>query len=286
MGPLFLTLSICLSTGRGVLSKEVSINTDNSKSFFFYESLLFLMGLIVIPFFDFRLFNHISLETIIYGLIYGLLLIGSQCLYTLALKIGKTSICSMIYSFGFIIPTLCGFIFWEEKVTILKIIGICLVFPLFYLISLSKKDNKKASLTYLIPLILSAICSGGLGVLQKIQARSDVSNEKTIFLFIGFALAFIFSFITFLLIKKNNKFYITKKTVSFTLGAGLCFGLANMINTILASLISANILFPTQNIGVIVLSTIAGFILFKEKPKINEFIGFILGVCSILLLVL
>ena len=284
---LLLASSISLSTGRSIFSKEVSISTNNKKSFFFYQTCLFLVATIVIFFFDVKFFLNVSRETLVYGLIYGALLLGSQWLYTIALFNGKASVCSMVYSFGFIIPTLCGFIFWNETVTALKVVGICLVIPLIVLISIKKKGDEQKSNLYLIPLILSAICSGGLGVVQKLQQRSQFANERIAFLMIGFSIVFVISLICFLIIKKPAETeWIELKPTLFSLATGICFGIANVVNTVLASMIEANILFPIQNIGVILMVTIIGFIMFKEKPKINEVIAFALGITSIILLVL
>lgn len=277
-----LASSIGLSSGRSIFSKKITHKEDNKFVFFSLQTILFLVSLLVIIFSDLTNFFTISSITLIYGVIYGLLLISAQWLYSISLKTGSASICSMIYSFGFILPTICSFIFWEEQLTLLKVLGIICAVIVILLISLYK-DKEKKSNKFIIPLLLSTLSSGGLGIMQKIQQRSMVASEKSGFLFVAFSLAFISSLIVSFCLKKKQK-KLELKPIIYSSLCGLCFGLANLINTILAGLFPGSILFPIQNIGVIILVTVLGFFIFKEKPKKNEIIAFLFGVVSIILL--
>ena len=277
-----LTSSICLSSGRSILSKKLNNKEGNNFTFFLLQTLLFLICLLVVVLSNLKSFYTISLLTLIYGIIYGLLLVSAQWLYTIALKSGPASTCSMIYSFGFIIPTICSFIFWNEQINLLKILGISLAITVILLISLSKESKKKNN-KFIIPLLLSTLSSGGLGVLQKIQQKSSIATEKGGFLFIAFCIAFMFSLI-FTLINAKRKSKVNTNQILFSILCGLCFGLANIVNTTLAGLVPGSILFPIQNIGVILLVSLLGIIIFKEKPSKNEILAFFLGFFSIILL--
>lgn len=126
--------------------------------------------------------------------------------------------------------------------------------------------------------------------MQKVQQQSEVANEKTTFLFIGFLLATVLSFAVYLALRLHRKHQEKSnwqtQGIIFSIGAGLCFGLANMVNTVLAALVPATILFPVLNIGVILLTTILGFLIFKEKPHRFEYLAFAVGITAIILLVI
>lgn len=277
-----LASSICLSSGRSILSKKINQKDDNRFVFFTLQSAIFLICLLVTLFTNLSTFFVISPLTCLYGLLYGILLISAQWLYTIALKTGSAATCSMVYSFGFVIPTIASFIFFDDKITFLKIIGLFLAIIVILLISIYK-DNKKENNKYIIPLLLSTLSSGGLGVLQKVQQRSEVANEKPSFLFAAFLVAFIISLFFTLINLKQMKKIKSNQLISASL-CGFCFGSANIVNTTLAGMLPGSILFPIQNIGVILLVTLLGFIIFKEKPKINEICSFIIGIVSIILL--
>ena len=67
-------------------------------------------------------------------------------------------------------------------------------------------------------------------------------------------------------------------------GVGVCFGCCNLLNTTLAGMLASAILFPTLNIGVILLTTLCGLVFLKEKITARVIGVLALGVASILLL--
>jgi hypothetical protein len=86
-----LLLTIFLSVGRNILSKGISAFGFGTKNFFIIQGNLFLSGTLVLLIFSNGL-SAVSLPTIFYSVIYGLLLISAQWNYTAALKTGNTSV--------------------------------------------------------------------------------------------------------------------------------------------------------------------------------------------------
>ena len=105
--------------------------------------------------------------------------------------------------------------------------------------------------------------SGGLGIMQKVQQSSAAANEKGAFLFVAFCFAFCCSFAAFLLSHEKTGFPV-QRTLYPAL-TGLCFGGANLCNTILAGKMKSAVFFPLQNISTILFTTLLGIFLFKEK---------------------
>ena len=119
MAYLLLGLSVVLSTGRNLFSKNLSAIRFGTRSFFLYQSILFLCGGEALVIFGKVSFGAIAYQTLIYATVYALLLIFAQWFYTAALAKGNTALCSTVYSLGFILPTLSGgsflvfaFIWW------------------------------------------------------------------------------------------------------------------------------------------------------------------------------
>ena len=117
--------------------------------------------------------------------------------------------------------------------------------------------------------------------MQKVQQSSRFANERNEFLIIAFTLAFLSSIIGFGGCK--NKAKIQKRNVVFPVIAGLCFGGANLFNTILAGRIKSAAFFPLQNISVILLSTILGITLFKEKLSFKNIMIILLGAVTVII---
>ena len=119
-----LLLSISLSSGRNIISKKTALLFGGKSNFFLSQTLLFGAATGLLLPFSIKELTNLSFITIIYGVIYGMLLVSSQWTFTLALRLGETSICTVVYSLGFILPTLSGTIFWKEKLTIFNYFGI------------------------------------------------------------------------------------------------------------------------------------------------------------------
>lgn len=263
---LLLAISVSATAGRNAISKKTAVGSDALRvDFFLSQAVLFFSAGLLLLCIGAGSLGSISSLTLIYGLIYGVLLVLSQWMLTLSLKTGSTAICSTVYSFGFILPTLSGAIFWHEPFLPKDGIGLGIVI-LVILLSIRGKSNtsnfsKSASF---VPFILIAmLASGGLGIMQKVQQTSSVAAEKDAFLIVAFAFAALVSLLAFLILGKKQR--PRPLGLVFPAATGLCFGIANLCNTLLAGLLKSAVAFPLQNISTILLSTLLGILIFRER---------------------
>lgn len=279
---LYLFLSVLFTSGRNIASKKTATHTNKLPQFFLSQTILFVSATLLLLVFGVKDLTSIAYITLIYGIIYGVLLVMSQWMLSLALKIGNTSICSVVYSLGFILPTVSGTLFWEEDLTFLNGVGIMVAIGIILLSAkkdfLEKQNSNKAFIVYLLIAMLS---SGGLGIMQKVQQFSKNANQKVSFLLIAFCFAFFCSFIAFLLCRE--KAYFTVKNTFTPAFTGLCFGGANLCNTILAGRMKSAVFFPLQNISTILLTSVLGIVILKERLTVKTSIILFLGIIVIIL---
>ena len=282
---LLLALSIVLSTGRNLFSKKLSGIRFATRQFFLCQSALFLCGGVALVLFGKISFSTVSYKILVYAAVYAVLLLFAQWFYTAALAKGNTGLCSTVYSLGFIFPTLSGAILWSERFSFFDLLGIlCAVSAIIASGSKARTREKTTKSYYFIPLVIAMLASGGLGIVQKLQQKSNYADEKSIFLLIAFLLAAVISLTFALLAKKTDADSISPRKLAVASSVGLFFGCCNLLNTSLAGMLDSAIFFPTLNVGVILLSMICGVIFFKEKIKKREISVLILGLASILLL--
>lgn len=280
---LLLGLSVVLSTGRNLLSKNLSNVRFRTRPFFWCQSALFLCGAVALVLFGKISSGVVAYQTLIYAAVYAILLIFAQWFYTAALAKGNTALCSTVYSLGFILPTLSGAILWAESFSFLDLLGImCAISAV--IVSGGKLQLKNGKSYYFAPLVIAMLASGGLGIVQKLQQKSVYAEQKSIFLLIAFILAAVISLIFSLFVKKQGDPPFRRGKLAVASCIGVCFGCCNLLNTTLAGLLDSAIFFPTLNIGVILLSMICGVIFFKERILKKEITVLILGGVSILLL--
>jgi len=288
---LYLTVSVVLSAGRSIFSKKMACMTPRPGLFFRNQALLFLSAGLLLWAGNPDAFAVVSPVTIRYSVLYGLLLIASQWMYTFAMRLGLTSVCSLIYSFGFIFPTVSGVLFWNETFTGNDLLGVILALAVILLTFRGDAGGVESGkkMQFLLAILTAMSASGGLGILQKVQqGTEEAAAETSAFLILAFALAFTASGSVYLFRRSWTATTDDKKTVIagmlWPVLAGLCFGGANLLNTVLAGRMKSAVFFPLLNILTILLCTFCGIVLFREKLTVKTVIGLILGMAAVVVL--
>lgn len=273
-----LCLSIALSTGRNIFSKSISSMPVKTKGFYTFQSVIFLTGVIPMLLAGGLRFS-ISMTTIVLAAIYGVLLVSAQWNYTIALKEGNVGICATVYSLGFILPTLSGMFFWNEKVSLVRIFGILMVIPAI-IISGKKDEMESKGNGYFVPLILAMVSSGGLGIMQKVQQTTGYAEEKNAFILFAFLTAGLISLFASVFAKIGDV-GITGKPICYCVLVGLCFSICNLLNTVLAGILDSAVFFPLLNIGSILFSLVVSVLAFNEKITKKTLVIMLLGALAI-----
>lgn len=281
---LLLILSILLSSARNIFSKRISSARFGTRRFFLLQALLFSGGAAVAAVGAGANGTLPSRYTVITGLIYGVLLLLAQWLYTAALASGKTALCSTVYSLGFVIPTLYGALIAEEGLRWTDGLGVLCAALAVVLSGVAKGGFRGKGDGVKFVLILAMLASGGLGVVQKLHQSTEYSEERGTMLLIAFALAATVSVISALISPSPTTMGASRSSFASALTVGVVFGICNLLNTRLAGLLPGTVLFPTLNIGTIILTMLAAIPLYKELPEKKDLPTLLLGGAAILLL--
>lgn len=289
MNIFLLIVSIFMGTGRSVFSKKMSSGTHKEKQFYINQGVFFLASAAILFLFHWNAFEKITFFTVWYGMVYGILVFFAQWCYTVALSRGTTSICAMIYSMAFLISSIAGVLFWDEPFGILSALGLVSAILAVAMSAFSKENERKSGKGFLIPNLIAMLCGGFTGILQKTHQSSADKENLEAFLIIAFllaaVLAFGFAFIYGRLVKgQTQKKAVLSRTSLYSICAGACFGLCSMLNTLLAGRLPSTVIFPTYNVGLMMMCLVFGMVLFQEKPNKRQIIAFCLGIVTILVL--
>lgn len=232
-----------------------------------------------------------SMYTVLMGIVFGMATALCAILSMIALESGPLSYTNVIVSCAMVIPALSGLALYGETVSAWQYVGIALMVVSFACAVDGDNGSSGASLKWLLLCIGAFICSGSVGVMQKLHQNSVYKDELGVFLVVAFAASALFSFamtlyyknvrgeaITVIRAPKVRKFAV----VSFISGVG--FALVNQINMYLAGVIDAIIFYPVINGASMILTTAAGIMLWKEKLSRRQWFGLIMGGIAILLL--
>ncbi len=201
-------------------------------------------------------------------------------------KIG-ISVASVTHKLSLIIPFIFSIYLYHDQAGILKWIGLVIGLVAVWFACFSAKNDTASSSSLLRSIILLAlfIISGLSDTLIKYVEKNylDKTNNNA-FLATSFSVAALIGTIgllyRYLILKKNVQW----KAVLAGIGVGIInyFSIWCLIKVLQQYTNNSTTIIPVNNMGIVVLNTIAGAILFKEKLSIANWIGILLSLVAII----
>ncbi|SFA37815.1 EamA-like transporter family protein [Pedobacter suwonensis] len=282
---IYIILSICCSVTVAVLLKlakryQISVIQAVTVNYFIALSLCFL-------FFkpDVKLVTSAAPWPIYIALA---ILLPSIFLFLAAsvkkLGIVKTDIAQRLSLF---IPILAAYFLFKEDFNQFKVIGLAIGFVAIVLTFLRKSDHQKTGKESLLYPIMVFVGFGFIDVLFK-QIALYKELPYTTSLFTVFGLAFIVSIILVIamVVAGKTKLQLINVVCGFILGL---FNFGNILFYMKAHKALANnpsTVFAAMNLGVIILGTLIGLIVFKEKLSKLNYTGIILAIAAVIFITL
>jgi drug/metabolite transporter (DMT)-like permease len=281
---LYIFLSVCCSVIVSVmlkLAKRYHIDVYQAITWNYFMAVV-LSWLFLKPH-----LSHIQSAPFVDYLFLGLLLPSLFIFLAASIKLSGIVRTDVAQRLSLLIPIVAAFIIFGEKITMVKSLGFIVGFVAIVCTIPWQSDvrvRKAGGSPWLYLLIVFA----GFGVidvlLKQIAAFKPVAYNTS--LFIIFALAFIVSFIGLIyqVFTKKMKFSWPHILIGWVLGI-VNFG--NILFYLKAHQALANrpsVVFSGMNIGVIILSALTGFIIFKEKLSLLNKAGLGLAIIAIIII--
>jgi len=224
-----------------------------------------------------------------YALLLGGFFIFIFFLMALTTQKGGLSVVSVATKMSVVIPILFGLFYYNESLGLLKGLGITLALIAVYLASIKAKEGLSISKENLILPLLVFLGSGLIDTSVKFLEEEYVSKDDVaIFsstLFFAAAIVGI-GVLIFQKIKGNFKFEYKSILGGIALGIPNFFSIYFLVGALRSDLMESSGIFTVNNIGIVMLSTFAGILLFKERLLLKNWIGILLAIISIVLITL
>ena len=205
------------------------------------------------------------------------MLIAASIKYT---GIARTDIAQRM---SLLITVTASFIFFKESYNLHKIIGLIIGFISIIFIFYAKKGDNTFPSNKLYLLVLIFFGLGIINILYKLIAVNKEFDFTTSTLFIFLGSFVVGSCITFAQIIKY-----TFKDVLWGLTLGI-FNFGNVYFYLKAHQVFKNnpsIVFASMNLGVILLGSLVGIIVFKEKMNSLNYVGLVMALVAIIVIAL
>lgn len=197
------------------------------------------------------------------------------------------SVVSVATKMSVIIPITFGILYYKESAAFIKVIGIVLALIAVYLASTKEKSNPiKGSI--LLPFLI-LVGSGIIDVSLKFIEQAYVKEQDAgIFSATIFASAGVLGLllIAYLIITGKTQIKLKNIIAGIVLGIPNYFSIYFLVQALRIEGMDSSSIFTLNNVSIVILSTVLGIILFKEKLAIKNWIGIGLAILSIVLVTL
>ena len=272
------TLATAKVTVQGVYAKKNIKTVGDATLFngliFFFAALLFLGQAI-----------SGSGEIWFFSVLFGILSVVFQTCYSKALSIGNASVTVLIVNLSMIIPIAVSVFAFDERLSVARMSGILLTLVTFFVVADVKK-TKKYNLKWILLAMAAMLANGALGVTQKLFGKSIWEAQTGAFVSRSYIVAAVVSMIAYLLLRCKENTSRKRPHIIFAYAAatGIILAVFQLFNTYAISTVNGTFLFPAYSGGCIILSTVSGFLIFKERLNARQTIGVAIGVVALILM--
>ncbi|MES2622195.1 MAG: EamA family transporter [Bacteroidota bacterium] len=215
------------------------------------------------------------------------------CVFTLVSQTVKNfsvSAATVSMKLGLVFPVIFAFLIYEEGYNNLKLIGIAIAFVAVILATYRKQGehHHHTKLQYLLPFIVfvgSGLCDAGVQYANK-ELLSDIDLAPFVTANF-FSAAIIGTFVlTYQFIRKKAVLEWKNVLGGVAVGVPNYFSFLFMLKALENMSWGSSVIFPVSNLSTIAISTVAAFILFKERVSTINLTGLAFAGASIILIII
>ncbi|GLU44481.1 EamA family transporter [Allomuricauda sp. NBRC 101325] len=203
-------------------------------------------------------------------------------------QVAGVSVASVATKMSLVIPVLLGVFLYKERLSFIEITGIVMALTAVYLVSARGKGLHVDRKHLLLP-ILVFLGSGIIDASIKYFEEQHLSDQEIpIFssMIFGFAAISGLLFIAFKSNKTQMKLNLKNILGGVALGIPNYFSIYFLIRALRSDLLSSAAVFTINNVAIVMLSTLVGILLFKEKLSAKNWGGVAIAILSIILVAL
>ena len=216
----------------------------------------------------------------------GFWFIFTYLLMTASTQRSGVTVTSLSSKLSVVLPTLAGVVLFSEKLNFVATMGIVLALVALVLVVGGKNaTNKDIKINWLLP-VLIFFGTGTGDILMKLTEQQNTSDDMGFMIAFIYFIAMLFGFlvVAFDLIRSKSKWQWKNAIGGITLGVINFFSTFCVYNAMRC--FDNVVLFPVYNIGVVCLTALTGWLLFKEKLTWKNYMGLAIAILAVILITL
>ncbi|MCR4965464.1 MAG: DMT family transporter [Bacteroidales bacterium] len=282
---IYLILAIVFSAGVFVTMRFFKrFELDNHQALMWNYVFATITGFLICKRFD-TIPQLVSEPWFGLSILTGFWFIFTYLLMTASTQTSGVTITSLSSKLSVVLPTLAGVFIFQEQLNPTVATGIILALVALALV-VGGKDNANDNIhktSWLLP-ILIFFGTGTGDILMKLNEQRNVADNMGFMIAFIYLIALLFGIILVVydLVKGKSKWQ--NKSI---LG-GIALGVINFFSTFCIfnamRFFDNVVLFPIYNIGVVCLTALIGWLLFKEKLTWKNYLGLAIAIIAVVLI--
>lgn len=282
---IYLFLSILFSTGLFVIFKYFGIyKIETLKAIVVNYMVAFTLGFISSE--KTITITEIPNQPWFYGAIFlGAMFVSIFFVMAITAQKNGISVASISGKMSVVIPIFFGVLLYDESINLLKIAGIIIALIAVYLASIKEGENDVKKGQLLFPMLLF-VGSGIIDTsLKYIEEQFVPVEEVAVFSGSLFAIAAFFGSVLLGIkaLKKRDSFGFKNIIAGIILGVPNYYSIVFLIKALQTDGFESSTLFTLNNVAIVIVSSIVGLILFRERFSNKNKIGVFLAIIGIIL---
>ena len=288
---IYLILAIIFSTGVFVAMRLFErFNLDNHQALMWNYVFAASTGFLMCKQFD-------SPAQLVDEPWFGLsLMTGFWFIFTYVLMTASTqrsgvTITSLSSKLSVVLPTLAGVVLFNERLNFVATMGIVLALVALVLVVGGKKEINqgdtinRVSTNRILPLLIFSGTGTG-DILMKLNEQRNQGDDMSFMIAFIYFIALLFGIllVVYDLIRGNSKWQWKSAIGGIGLGVINFFSTYNVFHAMRC--FDNVVLFPVYNIGVVSLTALTGWLLFKEKLTWKNYLGLAIAIIAVILITL
>ncbi len=219
------------------------------------------------------------------AIVLGLLFVSVFFVMAMTSQKNGVSVASISGKMSVVVPILFGIILYDENMNWIKLLGITIALVAVYLASNKASKNSEKKVSLLFPVLLF-IGSGVIDTALKYVEINYVAPTEVDFFsgsLFGIAAVFGMSILGYNYIVFKKKLHFKNVIAGVVLGIPNYYSIVFLIKALQNKGLESSTLFTINNVGIVILSAVLGFFIFKESFSLQNKIGIVLAILGIVL---
>lgn len=296
MGTILLIVIVILRVLAACILKIFGKNYAKTRTaHFFLEAVSFAVGAIL--FLCVGGFPTLESDTVFHGIILGSMAIIEEVCFLAALGCGSMALTMIIATASMILPIILAKPLWGDVLSIYQIIGTALMLVAMGIIMNVKDVILKEGKTekddpqfkkWLLLVIVVFLSNGAMAIDQKYQSLSVHSSNMMGYLVVAFTLASVLAWIVYFYLrfakKEPTEITFNWKTVTGLILNGVVVALLYLVVTAAMGQMPVALVMVINNGVSLIIITLIDVIFFKQKLKLSQYIGILIGIIAVVVL--